>query len=209
MVTSIEVFAEITCPFAYVGLSHVVDHVGELDTPIDVVVRAWPLEWVNGSGLAVDGVQEKAAVLCEQLGVELFDGVNADTWPATTVPAHALTAAAYATDAATGLAVATALRSEVFERGSDIGDHELLADIAARHRVTFDPGDDATVRAEYEGGRARGVTGSPHFFVGDSGFFCPALDLHRDADDHLIARFDPEGLAAFLASVELAPPSPG
>lgn len=207
MVNSIEVFAEITCPFAYVGLQHVVDHVGRLDRHVEVRIRAWPLEWVNGTGLAVDGVLEKAAVLRRQLGVELFGGVNADAWPATTVPAHALTAAAYTVDAATGLAVGAALRTEVFERGVDIGDPEVLADIATTHGITFAPDDDTAVRADYANGRVRSVTGSPHFFVGNHGFFCPALELHRDADDHLIARFDPEGLAAFLASVEPGAPS--
>ena len=55
MTTTVEVFAEITCPFAYVGLKHVVEHVAELDVPVDIIVRAWPLEWVNGAGLDVAG----------------------------------------------------------------------------------------------------------------------------------------------------------
>ena len=68
MTTRVEVFAEITCPFAYVGLQHVIDHVAEPGEQVDVVVRAWPLEWVNGTGLAFDGVEIKAAALREQLG---------------------------------------------------------------------------------------------------------------------------------------------
>jgi len=148
MSTTVEVFAEITCPFAYVGLHHVVDHVAELDSPVDIIVRAWPLEWVNGTGLAFDGVETKAAVLREQ-------------------HPHA------------------------------------LAEIASAHGVEFDPDDDRAVHIDYDNGQARGVKGSPHYFVATNDFFCPALDIGHDADNHLTARFDPDGLARFLASVQL------
>lgn len=201
MSTTIEVFAEITCPFAYVGLEHVVAHVAEIDASVDVIVRAWPLEWVNGTGLDVAGVQTKAAALCDQLGIDRFAGLRPDRWPRTTIPALALAAASYDVDPTTGLAVSTALRTSLFELGADISDRDTLADIAGAHDVEFDPDDDGAVRAEYELGRARGVKGSPHYFVADADFFCPALDLGRDADDHLIARFDPDGLARFLASI--------
>jgi predicted DsbA family dithiol-disulfide isomerase len=201
MSATIEVFAEITCPFAYVGLEHVVAHVAEIDASVDVIVRAWPLEWVNGTGLDVAGVQTKAAALCDQLGIDRFAGLRPDRWPRTTIPALALAAASYDVDSTTGLAVSTALRTSLFELGADISDRDTLADIAGAHDVEFDPDDDGAVRAEYELGRARGVKGSPHYFVADADFFCPALDLGRDADDHLIARFDPDGLARFLASI--------
>ena len=48
----------------------------------------------------------------------------------------------------------------------------------------------------------RGVQGSPHFFVGDDGFFCPALDLGHDDDGHLTARFDSDMLADFFARID-------
>ena len=203
MTTTVEVFAEITCPFAYVGLKHVVEHVAELDEPVDVIVRSWPLEWVNGTGLGVAGVQVKAEALREQLGIEDFAAVDADSWPATTLPALALAAAAYDVDAATGLAVSLAVRTALFEEGTDISDPAELALLAAAHGFDFDPADESAVRADYEDGQARGVNGSPHYFVANADFFCPALELGRDADDHLTARFDPDGLARFLASVQL------
>lgn len=207
MSATVEVFAEITCPFAYVGLQHVIDHVAELDDPPRVIVRAWPLEWVNGTGLAFDGVEEKAAALREQLGIDAFNGLQTSAWPATTIPALALASAAYQIDVPTGLAVSTDLRRAVFELGVDIADHDVLHEIAAAHGVSFDARDDERhehdVRADYERGQTRGVKGSPHYFVSDDDFFCPALDLDRDADDHLIARFDPDGLARFLARVQL------
>jgi predicted DsbA family dithiol-disulfide isomerase len=203
MTTIVEVFAEITCPFAYVGLKHVVEHVAELDGPVDIIVRSWPLEWVNGAGLDVAGVQIKAEVMRAQLDIHDFAGVDADSWPATTLPALALAAAAYDVDNATGLAVSLALRNAVFEEGIDICDPAELALLAASHGVEFDPADDSAVRADYEDGQARGVKGSPHYFVAEDDFFCPALELGRDAEDHLTARFDPAGLGQFLASVSL------
>jgi predicted DsbA family dithiol-disulfide isomerase len=201
MTTTVEVFADITCPFTHVGLKRVIEHIAELDHGVDVIVRAWPLEWVNGSALEVSAVEVKAAALHDQLGVDDFVGLRADQWPTTTLPALELAAAAYDVDAATGLAVSLALRSALFEQGRDIADPSVLAEIAAEHGITLDDRSDA-VRADYDNGLARGVSGSPHFWVGDNDFFCPALDLGHDADNHLTARFDPEGLAQFFATID-------
>lgn len=196
----VEVWADITCPFTHVGLKHVVGHVAESGR--DVIVRAWPLEWVNGTPLAADAVATKAGVLSEQLGVDDFDGLDIDRWPATTLPALELAAAAYGRDAATGLAVSLALRAAVFEQGLDVSDPEVLAGIAAEHDVPMGTGADAAVRADFDAGTERGVQGSPHFFVGDDHFFCPSLDLGHDDEGHLTARFDPAGLAMFFARVD-------
>lgn len=201
--TTVEVFADITCPFTHVGLKRVIHHVAEMTTPATVVVRAWPLEWVNGRPLDVDAVLVKARALSEQLGVDDFAGLRADRWPATTIPALNLAASGYARDAATGLAVSLELRAALFEHGEDVGDGEVLARIARAHDLAApatEPG--PTVTADYEEGKRRGVKGSPHFFVGSDGFFCPALDLGHDSDGHLTARFDAEMLADFFARVD-------
>ena len=58
------------------------------------------------------------------------------------------------------------------------------------------------MQADYDGGLARGVTGSPHFFVASDDFFCPALDLGHDADGHLTARFDSDMLADFFSRID-------
>jgi predicted DsbA family dithiol-disulfide isomerase len=204
MRTTVEVFADITCPFTHVGLKRVVEHVAEIDHPIDVIVRAWPLEWVNGTALDAAAVVVKAGVLHDQLGVNDFAGLREDRWPSSTIPALELAATAYAVDAATGLAVSVALREAVFEEGRDVSDPDVLAEIAAAHGVTareVGAAGDA-VRADYDDGLARGVSGSPHFWVGSDDFFCPALDIGHDADHHLTARFDPEGLAEFFARID-------
>jgi predicted DsbA family dithiol-disulfide isomerase len=204
MSTSVEVFADITCPFTHVGLKRVVEHVAAIDHPVDVIVRAWPLEWVNGQGLDIEAVQAKARALSEQLGIDDFHGLRADRWPASTIPALSLAAAGYAENAATGLAVSLAVRSALFERGLDVGDTSVLADIAAAHGLTApDPGSPhPAVRADYDDGVARGVSGSPHFWVDRDDFFCPALDLGHDSDGRLTARFDTAGLAAFFARID-------
>jgi predicted DsbA family dithiol-disulfide isomerase len=203
MAPTIEVFADITCPFTHVGLKQVVRHVAEMSDPADVVVRAWPLEWVNGAPLAVDAVMVKAKALAEQLGVDDFSGLRSDHWPATTIPALNLAASAYARDAASGLAVSMEVRAALFERGIDVGDPDALESIAAAHGLDA-PGSEPSdaVRRDYDDGRTRGVQGSPHFFVGGDGFFCPALDLGHDSDGHLTARFDRAMLAEFFERID-------
>ena len=199
----VEVYADITCPFAHVGLKRVIQHVREMSEPADVIVRAWPLEWVNGAPLAYDAVLVKARALTEQLGVSDFDGLRAEAWPSSTIPALELAGAASARDHATGLAVSLDLRAALFERGEDISDPQVLAALAAAHGLTPPPaGSSAAVQADYDGGRARGVQGSPHFFVASDDFFCPALDLGHDDGGHLTARFDADMLAAFFARID-------
>jgi predicted DsbA family dithiol-disulfide isomerase len=203
MTKTVEVYADITCPFTHVGLKQVVRHLGETEHPVDVIVRAWPLEWVNGSPLAVDAVMVKAAALTEQLGVDDFSGLRADRWPSSTIPGLNLVASAYDRDPAIGLAVSLELRAALFEHGIDIGDPDVLAFVAANHDLPAPTAEaSAAVRHDYDVGQARGVQGSPHFFIGDDAFFCPALDLGHDTDGHLTARFDSAMLSEFFARID-------
>jgi len=200
---TIEVYADITCPFTHVGLKRVMQHVGEMSEPAEVIVRAWPLEWVNDSPLDVDAVFVKAAALTAQLGIDDFSGLRADAWPSSTIPALNLAASAYDQDAATGLAVSLELRATVFEQGEDVGDTDVLARIANAHDLPTPSSEpSAAIRADYDGGLERGVKGSPHFFVAADDFFCPALDLGHDADGHLTARFDADMLADFFSRLD-------
>jgi len=200
---TVEVYADITCPFTHVGLKRVVQHVSEMSEPAEVIVRAWPLEWVNDAPLTVDAVLVKAAALTDQLVVDDFSGLRADAWPATTIPALNLAAAAYERDAATGLAVSLELRAALFELGQDVGDPNVLARIAGAHDLPAPSvATSDAVQADYDGGVARGVKGSPHFFVASDDFFCPALDLGHDAEGHLTARFDADMLADFFARID-------
>ena len=175
-----------------------------------LVDAAWPAltelglsEGADRARLRFEPVLEKARALSEQLHIDDFRGLRADRWPSTTIPALNLAAAAYDRDPTTGLAVSLELRSALFEHGVDIADLDALALIAAVHHLDAPSAQPCTaIRRDYHDGRERGVQGSPHFFVGDDGFFCPALDLGHDADGHLLARFDEAMLSEFLTRIE-------
>lgn len=198
MVTRLEVFADITCPFTHIGLKKVV---AELGGAVEVVVRSWPLEWVNGAPLEAAAVETKITALHDQLRTDDFTDFRQDRWPATTIPALNLAAAAFDVDAETGLAVSLALRDAVFEHGQDVSDPEVLASIATQ--FSLDPpatAASARVQADYDDGKRRGVRGSPDFWVGDEEFFCPALTLGHD-DSGLTAEFDTNGFEQFMQRV--------
>ena len=178
MTEHVEVFADITCPFTHVGLKRVVDHLARVPDTVEVHVRAWPLEWVNGEPLDPGAVAMKAGVLRDQLGIDDFPGFDPAIWPVSTIPALNLAAEGYERDHATGLAVSLDLRRALFEEGRDVGDAAVLAGIAADHGLAPPPTDvTPAVQADYEAGVARGVIGSPHFWCRGADFFCPALDI--------------------------------
>jgi len=202
MPRAIEVFADITCPFTHVGLSHVANLLGQAGSPVELRVRAWPLEWVNGSPMDGNAVATKAAALREKLQSSLFAGTEPAHWPGTTIPALNLAAAAYQRSSETGLVVSLEIRDALFEQGLDISDTEVLAAIAASNGLDA-PGSEPSqaVLDDYAAGQARGVKGSPDFFIGEDEFFCPALDLGHDESGELTASFDLAGLDEFMSAV--------
>jgi len=196
----VEVFADVWCPFTHVGLRRFVDHRSERGVDLGLRVRSWPLELVNGQPLDVDFVAEEISEIRALVAPDLFVGFDTHTFPTTTLPALELTAQAYQGSAAVGEAVALELRDRLFERGEDIGSPDVLAEIAASHRL--DPAAARSVdivESDWAEGKARGVTGSPHFFTPGGDFFCPALDVRR-VDGHLRITADPEGFDRFLES---------
>jgi predicted DsbA family dithiol-disulfide isomerase len=197
-VLTIEVFADVLCPFTHVGLRRFVRR-REL-VPRDVVlwVRAWPLELVNGEPLTPEFVAEEVDALRTSVAPDLFTGFDPASFPSTALPALALSAAASRQDAATGEQVALALRDLVFEQGVDIGDADVLSGVARRFGVRLEPTDQDTVLADRREGEARGVVGSPHFFTPDGSFFCPSLDIGHDPDGALQIRFDQAGFERFV-----------
>lgn len=196
--TIIEVFADIGCPFTHVGLRRFVERRAELDRP-DVVlrVRSWPLEIVNGVPLDPDFIAEEVDEIREQAAADLFAGFQRDAFPATTVPAMELAAVAYRVSDELGEQVSLELRDLVFEHGVDVGDPATLAGVAEQHQLEL-PSDAHQVERDHAEGVRRGVIGSPHFFTPGGDFFCPSLDVARDASGHLRVTADPAGFAAFL-----------
>lgn len=181
----VEVFADIVCPFTHVGLRRLVERRTELGREdVRLLVRAWPLEIVNGEPMDAEAVARKASDLQRQVAPELFGGFDAASFPSTSLPAMALTNAAYRQGLETGETVALLLRTLTFDEGVDVSRPDVLDRVAAETGLIVTPGpeDDAAILADLEEGRRRGVVGSPHFFTPDGGsLFCPSLAIaHRD-----------------------------
>jgi predicted DsbA family dithiol-disulfide isomerase len=212
-ISAVEVFADVTCPFAHVGLRRFVTRRAELGRDDLVLrVRAWPLELVNGEPLDPNTVAAHVIELREQIAPELFQGFDVRLLPASSLPALVLVAAAYRVDDLKGERVSLAVRSALFEEARDIGDAEVLQKIAVAHGLAA-PWPDAidTVLADWEEGTRRGVRGSPEFFVEGHGYFCPTLDISR-VDGALRITPDIKGMNAFLTAVlseRGEPKSPG
>jgi predicted DsbA family dithiol-disulfide isomerase len=208
-VQPIEVFADIWCPFAHAGLRAVVAHrdrLGRADVPL--VVRAWPLELINGAPQDPEEVTAHVADLQEQVAPDLFVGFDAARLPRTTIPALSLAAAAYRHNAVVGERVSLALRDALWEQGRDVSDPAVLHEVGAAHGVSgWAPEDERSVGEDWALGQAREVQGSPHFFCGDAESFCPSLDIDDLGDGHVRVRHDASALDAFLSSC-LTPASP-
>ena len=189
-------YADIVCPFAYVGLTHLIERRHQLGRDdVHFRIRSWPLELVNGSPADAHAIGEEIDEIKPQVAPDLFSGFDPEQFPTSTLPALALTAASYEIGDATGEAVAMHLRQLVFEQGLNVADPEVLAEVAQRHGVAA-LGDTEVVRDEWIAGRSRGVLGSPHFFVDGESLFCPVLDIRR-VDGALVVTIDEEAYEAF------------
>ena len=200
MTTQIEVFADIWCPFAHVGLRCARDQ-RDATGRDDVVIRVrpWPLELVNAAPMDPAKTAGHIDHLRHQVDDSLFAGFDASNFPTSTLEALALIEHAYGTDARLGEQATFAVRDALFEKGLDISDPAVLTSIA--DELAIGPVDDAdreAVVASWRAGQSRGVKGSPHFFFEDAEVFCPTLDISRsDAGDLSIA-LNIERLNAFL-----------
>ena len=197
---TIEVFADLWCPFAHVGLREVVRQRHQLGRDDAVLrVRAWPLELINGEPMDFDRTEEHARDLAAQVAPGLFAGLRRDAFPHSTLEALALVEAAYRRDDRLGEVVSLRLRDALFEGGRDLSAPEELARLADELGSPLpDEQDRASVLASLEEGRARGVRGSPHFFCGADEAFCPALEMRRDEHGALRVALDPAAMSAFL-----------
>ena len=176
---TVEVFADVRCPFTHVGLRRLVEQRTLRGVDVRLRVRAWPLELVNGADLDAGLIAEEVDALRSQVAPDLFAAFDAGAFPSSSLPALGLAAAAYDRDIRLGERVSLALRDAFFEEGRDIAKQDELDRVAAS--VGLPPGLNAveSVHADWHEGQARGVIGSPHFFVDEMSFFCPALDIDR------------------------------
>ena len=198
---TIEVFADLRCPFTHVGLRRLVVRRHALGQDgVGLRVRAWPLELVNAAPLDPLLIAEEVEELRAQVAPDLFVGFDPERFPGSSMPGLRLAAAAYRRGLAVGERISLALRTALFEEGRDITDSTLLDAIAAEVGST-EPvaGTDDDVVADWREGQRRGVIGSPHFFVAGHSWFCPALDITR-RDGHLQIADDPAAFERFVAA---------
>ena len=183
----IEVFADIWCPFAHVGLHCAVERRAQLKREDAVLhVRAWPLELVNKAPLDPKTTARHVQELRTQVAPDLFVGFDQNHFPTTTLPVLAWVHAAYEMDMKRGETVSLALRNALFEDGVDISDPDALSDIFRAEGVELsDAPEEQVVLADWREGKDRGVKGSPHFFCGGADAFCPSLDIFKDGTGHL------------------------
>jgi hypothetical protein len=93
---TLEVFADVTCPFTYVGVRRLVAAREERGLAhARLRFRAWPLEIVNGVPLQADFVAHEIADIRAQVAPDLFAGFDPTVFPSTSIPAFGLAAAAY------------------------------------------------------------------------------------------------------------------
>src|SRR5664280_216302 len=99
----LEVYADIWCPFAHVGLRAAIHERSRLGRDeVKLVIHAWPLELVNGAPLDPSTTARHVADLRSQVAPELFRGFDEATFPTTTIPALALASDAYRHDVVVG-----------------------------------------------------------------------------------------------------------
>ena len=127
----LEVFADIWCPFAHVGLQTIRRQrarAGRAD--VTILVRAWPLELVNGAPLDASATWDHVNELREQVAPDLFRDFDISRFPSSTLDALSLANRAYRTAPEVGELVSFALREALFEEGQDVSDRITLEHIA-------------------------------------------------------------------------------
>jgi predicted DsbA family dithiol-disulfide isomerase len=197
----IEVYAEVSCPFTYVGLHRFVQERSArgLAGP-RLRVRAWPLELANGAPLTSATVAPAVQALRSSVAPHLFAGFDPGRFPATTLPVLAAESAAHRAGADAGERFSFAVRRLLFDEGTDVSDPDVIAQLLEASGVDPETVDPRSVRADFDAGRAVGVVGSPYFVVDGRGWFCPALDIHHEPGAFDVALAD-EKVREFCAAV--------
>lgn len=199
---TLEVFADVACPFAHVGLArfHAVREERGLIEPV-LLVRAWPLELVNSQPFDGHALAPKVAALRAAVAADRFGGFDPERFPASSLPAMAAESAAYRIGAELGERFSLAVRHALFDDGLDVSDPEILGQLRRELGVPAPTAaDEAAVQDDWNEGTRRGVRGSPHFFASGTDFFCPSLQIGHDAAGYHVS-FDAVGFGHFVAAV--------
>ena len=198
----VEVFADVVCPFAHVGLRRFRSFRTAKGSERPALrVRAWPLELVNGALLDTELNARHIDDLRRTVAPELFRRFDRDARATSSLLALKLCAAAYAVGDEAGERVSFAVRDAFFEQGLDISDPQVLEGIASVEGVTSWRSQvfEQAVLADFAESKRRGVRGSPEFFLDGRGWYCPSLHIDN-VDGQLDIEPDTETAEAFLAA---------
>lgn len=185
MVIAIEIVSDLMCPWCFIG-EHRLTNALAARPSLSVEVSFTP--FLLDPGLGPEGADLRAR-LEKKYGVpaeRLFGRVEAVSREAgvpidfskirrapSTLGGHVLLA--HAAERGTQVALARALFRAYFQEGRDLGDPEVLGDVAAQHgfargeaiTLAGDEAERAKVRATALAQPGRGVSGVPHFVVGE------------------------------------------
>lgn len=201
-VRAIEVFADVACPFAHVGLHRFRSFQAQQGQPGPRLrVRAWPLELINAAPFDGQELAPRIEALRAGVAPDLFTEFAPERFPTTSLPSMVSEAAAYRTGPECGERFSLAVRQALFEEGVDVSSGVALRRLRNEHGV-LDPiaADEDAVGADLAEGRSRGVAGSPHFFSDQGDFFCPSLEIVR-VPGGLHVEFDVDGFQQFVIAV--------
>lgn len=183
---TVDAIIDVVCPWCYLGKARLDKAIKSLPEDVNVVVQWRPFEL--DSSVPPEGVDNQA-MLAEKLGgAERRDQMHAQIAALgrelgitfhfdrilirpNTLDAHRLLLWAHTESIAMQNALIDRLYRANFEEGRNIGDHKVLADIAAEAgmdremvaKLLAGDADREMVRAEIENARQMGVTGVPFF----------------------------------------------
>jgi predicted DsbA family dithiol-disulfide isomerase len=184
MTETLSVYSDFVCPFCYLGRESLREYVDESTEPPDV---QWELFDLRGYKRAPDGsiqddvddgkdedyfdqVRENVARLQEEYDAEMvsLDTIGeVDSWNAQ----QAALFVRQTEDEETFTAFYDAVFDALWQEGRDIGDPDVLSDIAegvgidpdAVRDATEDPQLESELKSEFEAAQKRGITGIPTF----------------------------------------------
>ncbi|MBB5944019.1 DsbA family protein [Xanthomonas sp. 3307] len=184
----IDLYTEISCPWCFVGHHRLDKVLAERFPDLAVDIRQHPvllLPDAPASGLYIPdllrsryGITDPKAAFARPEGEARASGFDLDLgrqlWTYPTQAAHALILAAAGRDTQHRLAVA--ITDAYFIAAKNIGDAEVLADIAAGHgfdrdqarAIALDPAQHRRVEAEAAKSADAGVRSVPHFVFAES-----------------------------------------
>ncbi|WP_421361051.1 DsbA family oxidoreductase [Agrobacterium rosae] len=184
----IDVVSDMVCPWCYLGkarldlaLAEILDEVSvdvnwrpyrlNPDYPPEGVDQKAELEKKLGGKEKVEQAHEMLTQLGKEVGIDFdFDAIKIGP---NTLDAHRLSLWAHAEGREFQDKVTTALFKANFEEGRNIGDHEVLADIAEQAgmnrevvtRLLASDADKDTIVAEIDAAQQMGVAGVPFFIL--------------------------------------------